>query len=705
MPSLAEAISCLQKASSCRGCGRLPSSSDDRAHNGDGGFPRCSDSFYGGALFLSSKCGDLFCAACWEKSMPNCPICHCETESTPKPMIATLAADSKANAFEHIALSDISQRRCNLGELSSLVSILRNLTSTAPQTSGAIDKVDINIGHVDSFEEKVQGTFQELYQYQIQKTPRSGIKSIEAETPTVLESQFSALRTAINMHEKQHTPHTGMKSDKSETPTVRESQVTSGTNSISLLKSVDRSEAYEETQTIPGTYLTPLHTNSARKVDQIRRSNNAQLNYFIDNTGKVDSPTSSTAPKPKRDLSSSSDESEVEGTCLSPFKMNCRKKIETQDDEDSTSEEEFQTEPWERQLPTDFAKVDNRVNKPEPVVKRRCVSTSPNEAITELSLQLKSDAAKTPRREGMQSMTSPKKQLYIAYDVLNDNECEALSSLCNRKGVRIMSDIVSVSRGGVVCALPTILITHAIEKPRFSNGEPTRYNSIATCHRTFSYMKAVALGARCVDAQWLRDCQTSGTLLCCDSYSIWCDLETHNSLIASGSKIEGTTIRGSPPFNNRSPLKLDGVVFGFLDTETDNALTSVQISSLVKCWGGSVSNDSFTLMHVLIARDCATLNQVVHKLRACLQDNRDVTTESWSIELFNDEELEALINNDGTLNNSYGEDYRVPIIRAKWLENSICGNSLQSLKEYCIGVLCFEFDMGSDVGERQTLLC
>jgi hypothetical protein len=227
-------------------------------------------------------------------------------------------------------------------------------------------------------------------------------------------------------------------------------------------------------------------------------------------------------------------------------------------------------------------------------------------------------------------------------------------------------------------------------------------------------MKAVALGARVVDANWLIDCQASGTLLCCESYEIWSDLETYNSLTAAGSKIEGATVRGSYPFDKRNRLKFDGVIFGILDTAlarntefpqgVTKPLTFIQISSLIKCWGGSVTEDSFTMMHVLLVHDYATLNQVVRKLQGRLEGDRDVT--AWSIESFKEDDLETLINNDGTMNNSYGDDYRVPIILSKWLENSICMNSVQSLKEHCVGVLCFEFDMGADFDqERQTLLC
>lgn len=704
MPSLAEAISCLQKASSCRGCGRLPSSSENDT-------AQCNA--YVGALLVSSHCGDMFCASCWEKSMPSCPICHCKVDITPKPMIATLAADSKANAFEKIDLSDMSNRRCNnLSELSSLVGIMRNLTSTTTRTSGEVCKSESNIGHEESFEEEVPGTFQEF-------CPRetTGEKSTtKSETPTVLESQATPTRTTNDMgkFQQQYTPQTGIKSEISETPTVRESQVTSvRTNSISILNSVDRSQSHDETQTIPGTYLTPLRNSRSSK-----SNSNAQLHYFIDNIKTVESPlaqSSDSKPKCESDADDD-DESIVEGTCLSPFKMNHKKEDEKKDDDNSSWEQEFQTEPWERQFALDEV-VDNQAENREPVAKRRCVSTSPNETHKEIQLQQGSGIASKPRVEQCTAsasgthLKSLSKQLYLAYDVLNDEECEALTSLCNGElGVRIMSDILPVSRGGILSPLPPILITHAIEKPRFRSGKPTRYNSIATCHRTYSYMKAVALGARCVDAQWLKDCQASGSLLCCDSYSIWSDLESYNASFASNSKIEGVTIRGSFPFNKISPL--DGVVFGFIDTKTKDAklpgfqsLTSVQISSLIECWGGNVSNDSFTLMHALIARDCATLNQIVHKLRTCFQDNRDVSAESWSIEPCKDEELETLINKEGTMNHSYSDDYRIPIIRAKWLENSICMNSLQSLKEYCIGVLCFEFDMGSNVDERQTLLC
>jgi hypothetical protein len=615
--------------------------------------------------------------------MPNCPICHCKTKSIPRPMIATLAAASTAVPSEESdTIIDLSESRCTSSELASLVGILRNLTGTNTSSVQSIQDEDQDEDQEDEDEEEVPGTYIECFDMfeKKPKTPQTGIKSEQSETPTiVIESQLASI----------------------------------GTASMSLRKSADRSLSTEQrtpsknddTQTIPGTCVTSLHTEySARKGSvEIRynassssknnknNNNNAQLNYFMDKMNKVDSPMASSIIDPKLNkCESSSDESEVEGTCLSTFKINSGNNIERKNDENSTWDEEFPTQQWERQI--DLAKIDGSSNKQEPAPKRRCVSTSPN---------------------GM-SMQTQKPQLYIAYDVLDENECKALSSLHMNEGVRIMSGICSVPKEGIFCAFPAILVTHAIEKPRFRDVPLTRYNSIATCHRTYNYMKAVALGARVVDANWLIDCQASGTLLCCESYAIWSDLESYNSLTAAGSKIEGATVRGSYPFDERNQLKFEGVIFGILDTalarDTEfpqgitKPLTYTQISSLIKCWGGSVTEDSFTMMHVLLIHDYATLNQVVRKLQGRLAGDRNVT--AWSIETLKEDDLETLINNDGTMSNSYGDDYRVPIIRAKWFENSICMNSVQSLKEHCVGVLCFEFDMGADYDqERQTLLC
>jgi len=115
-------------------------------------------------------------------------------------------------------------------------------------------------------------------------------------------------------------------------------------------------------------------------------------------------------------------------------------------------------------------------------------------------------------------------------------------------------------------------------------------------------------------------------------------------------------------------------------------ITSDEIETLVKCWGGRVTTDVLTLMDILLVDETMTLNQITKGLQENLKRNNSVSR--WSIEKWQSDVLDSFIV-DGSLTKDYGEglEVKIPIIRSKWLEDSICLGSLQSFAPYCWGIL------------------
>jgi len=257
---------------------------------------------------------------------------------------------------------------------------------------------------------------------------------------------------------------------------------------------------------------------------------------------------------------------------------------------------------------------------------------------------------------------------------------------------------LSTDKGDVT--FPAILITHVIDKPGFESQEQT---TIATCYRTCSYLKARALGARIVDARWIVDSENAGMLLDCEKYEVGCDLESYTHLKTLSS--EARALLSLQIRESRMMLshKLDGITFGLLcemesrgslkiseesksqaaESQTSletKPLTFPQIESLVQMWGGeTVARDELIHVDILLVDDCMTLEQIAAGLK------EDICGSSkWSIEKWTKEFLDDFFDED----ESSLLSIRIPIIRTKWLEDSICLHSLQSLSRYCWGILC-----------------
>jgi hypothetical protein len=311
-----------------------------------------------------------------------------------------------------------------------------------------------------------------------------------------------------------------------------------------------------------------------------------------------------------------------------------------------------------------------------------------------------------PLKQGMQSTETT--NLYIAYDILDLAETHALESMHSQGLVRVvldeMKEVTIPGRG--VLPFPAILVTHGIAES---------IEGMTACYRSYSYLKAVALGALVVDARWLVDSMDAGILHDCNVYKIERDVETLSRLKARKiGRDDLLTTSSSRRRQSSITLKhtLDGMVLGLLrnidnvhrahtiETHDDSRLNnqlqieetkqiaSEEIESLVKCLGGKVCIDSLTLSNALLVDDWSTLNQILKALHANLKRSN---VSRWSVRKYEPGELDEFIVNGRLIgdNNVRGvrSNARIPIIRFKWLEDSICLTSLQCLDSYCWGIL------------------
>ena len=291
-----------------------------------------------------------------------------------------------------------------------------------------------------------------------------------------------------------------------------------------------------------------------------------------------------------------------------------------------------------------------------------------------------------------------KQQLFVAYDVIDPVEDDALKMLHEQGHCQLLLDgVQSVNKDHGYIPFPSVLITHAIDKPGL--GSQIK-KTISVCYRSRNYLKAKALGACIVDARWVIDSHTAGgSMLDIENYQIFNDLETYNLMAA-----KTITDVAAPARESNMAHNFDGITFGLLQGLECNVviamnvprsqsplhiepkpITKDDIESLVQMWGGRVTSDELTHMDFLLVDESMTLNQI----RIGLQEHfKNSTIDRWSIEKSD----ENILNNfivDGSLTRDYGEglQVKIPILRSKWLEDCICFGNIQDLERYCFGIL------------------
>lgn len=262
-------------------------------------------------------------------------------------------------------------------------------------------------------------------------------------------------------------------------------------------------------------------------------------------------------------------------------------------------------------------------------------------------------------------------------------------------------------------------------------SQPTDSKTVSISPRTYTYLKALALGAYVIDARWLIDSRSAETWMKISSYRIWGDLETYNNLKLRQERRKSQTV------DLTKNEVFYGITFHLMQGEderteshtsyhddnsqlqlTTQSLTKNQVisysmdshlsfqffapsfvshcfiihlfhypksKSLIECLGGTVSESILSTSRIILVPDSMPLNQIKNSF---IVSNKGT---QWSIRSSVDAGMLDLNSMRSSANRDENKNqvFKLPILRSKWLEDSICTKSFGRMERYCIGVICF----------------
>ncbi|KAL9190572.1 hypothetical protein ACHAXT_000278 [Thalassiosira profunda] len=533
----------------------------------------------------------------------------------------------------------------------------------------------------------------------------SAQRSEVAETPTVQESQLSSHKSGVK------------KAAVAETPTVHESQVSS--LRLSSIKSgvkrtgnahFGESEGNEETE-VPGTYLSPLcakldggqyegkpfqagpktpeetevNMESLPQDSGLRRDkkncNSETLQPSVEGAKKTSEPVAFSPVKESETAAPGTNLPLLHGNSpVRPQPLGTMDPFAGSPGSAALKWRRITASPDKMRSPRSplpsLGKRPRGNNDPTPLRHKDAIATDIRPwniesapAMSPLTCDVKTCRVGRPLdssplhsvRKNLLVAPTQKRTLYLAFDVLDSLEMQALRMLHSQGCCKVVCGGIQQIEGSKR-PFPAILVTHSVNQPGFGSQEKG-----ATCDRSYSYLKAKALGARVVDARWLLDSQNAGGMLDWASYEVWGDLESYHSL----SSAERCARHGGAPMPSN---KFHGVTFGFLRAERrcrlledlfeddtqlvtsqlaqTRPMTTPEVESLVQCWGGRITED-LVHMDMLLVDDSMTVDDIANRLKHHMSH--------WAIEMWTEDELSAIVH-DGALNT-----VRIPIVRTKWL--------------------------------------
>jgi len=118
---------------------------------------------------------------------------------------------------------------------------------------------------------------------------------------------------------------------------------------------------------------------------------------------------------------------------------------------------------------------------------------------------------------------------------------------------------------------------------------------------------------------------------------------------------------------------------------TTQSLTTNQAKALIECLGGTVFESISSKSKIILVPDSMPLNQMKNSFIVHYKGAQ------WSIRSIVDAGILDLNSMRSRANGDESKNqlFKLPIIRTKWLEDSICTGSFGRMEKYCIGIICF----------------
>ena len=729
------AIAAMKSALTCTVCGRCPSSCGDQCvprAEFAGGAP--SELFYDGALLVSPSCGHFFCGDCWrdcardihvDDDLRRCPCCKQPACIEPMPVVTLLRSNDCAKGVEKVDSSQhkasgardfVCERPAELQDRSSgssddlhlqLLGMLRQFSGS--ELSEADNKETLSRKTLQRQEDEGVNSDLDSVAQPASYDPDSEEASRDY-GETEVPSSWIPIDNRCSPPDDCQALHQSMESD-SDGSHNSEHQAQDRLVASEYKMAKERSTEAEESPTVNESQLSSRCFSSIKSGRrQCRKIQGGYIGAQMESLDELE-----------EDLL----ETEVPATCLGinlameydksaaaeATAMSCGAKDDSDDDE--TTEHQFKSdgEVSKESQGTSTTKLTRHITSSRHKRQRTRdqveIITAPPSGLKDIrpwnihshsQVEMSPMTCEKPLTPHRPPPMSPDNALFVAVDILDEDECRDIGWMQTQGMCQVVLDEVSLQKN--LTPFPAILLTHTMEVPGFGNVEAENADDvISVCYRTCQYLHARLCGATVVDADWATESKEVEAVKDVQKFAVWGDMESYQLMKNEQKKpCRDCPLTGATGDMLRSELR--DYTLGLLmsqherkcseerNTFEQQFMTREEMTSIIKCWGGEIG--TIPDADLLLVDSHVTLDKVIEALQRELGNDCD-----WTIDKAKKSELATYVLVDApesqyTTRRPDDTSLRIPLVSSKWLEDSICLSEIRLLDGYCQAILCLQ---------------